>query len=530
MFILAGAFMQTWILKFRLIFLPFLIIGVSFISLYTLMNWLLFIQLDLFSVREVIRSFGLPLLFLIIPVLKWLKPRINLLAFENKDRPFIYLILAVAAIIAPTIIVQEYIKTATGKLTELEGINSISTLRKTKYYTVKNYYASKKNIGWYVTSEVTGSRDENLRLSLYIVLPVYESIAEAKKENPPAWLGMTYTDNIKNALSYPEKERRFDDFLDRSQNDFDSKDVQGFVYLDRIGSSDNLNGYKKALEKSAKFNADNDIVLVPVHTPFEARNGNKFEWIFLSYAIGSIIWLLMISYPKINEGALAEFLSGESKEPLKGLNEFISEFMIPTKDFFVTPILIDLNIFIFLFLFVQGHGFMSVKSDGLMLWGANFGPAVANGEYWRLLSSTFLHGGIVHLAGNTFGLILIGPLLEPLIGKAKFAFTYLATGVIASLSSIYWYDAVVSIGASGAIFGLFGVFLALLATNALHEYFERELSLTLMSLMGAFVCCNLIMGFNGQVDNAAHIGGLVSGFVLGLLQSVLFRYKEELYD
>lgn len=520
--------MRTWILKLRLIILPFLIIGVSFISLYTLMNWLLFIQFDLFSVREVIRNFGLPLLLPIIPVLKWLKPRINLLAFKNDEknnRPFIYLILAAAAIAFPTIIAQEYIKTATGKLTELEGINSINTLGKTKYYTVKKYYASKKNFGAYVTSEVTGRKDEDLRLLLFIVLPVYESIAEAKKKNPPAWLGLKYKEDIKNNLSYPEKERKFDAFLDRSQQDFESKDVRSFVYLDRIGSSDDLNGYQKALEKSSKFHADNDIVLVPVHTSFEARNGNKFEWIFLSYAIGSCIWLLMVSFPKVNEQALAEFLSGESEEQMSGLTAFISEFMIPTKDFFVTPILIDLNIFIFLFLFLEGHGFMSVKNDGLMLWGANYGPSVANGEYWRLLASIFLHGGIIHLAGNTFGLILIGPLLEPMIGKAKFAFAYLATGVIASLSSIYWYDAIVSVGASGAIFGLFGVFLALLATNALHDYFEREFSLTLMSIMGAFVCCNLVMGFMGQVDNAAHIGGLVSGFILGLLQSILFRLK-----
>ena len=71
---------------------------------------------------------------------------------------------------------------------------------------------------------------------------------------------------------------------------------------------------------------------------------------------------------------VAEFLSGESEEQMSGLTAFISEFMIPTKDFFVTPILIDLNIFIFLFLFLEGHGFMSVKNDDLMLWGANYSP------------------------------------------------------------------------------------------------------------------------------------------------------------
>ena len=270
--------MATWGLKLRFIFLPFLIIGLSFISFYSLINWLLFIKFDLFSIREVIRNIGLPLLLSIIPLWMWLKPGINLLAFkdEKQERPLIYLILAAAAIALPTIIAQEYLTTATGKLTELEGINSITTLDKTKYYTVKNYYVSKKKIGAHVTSEVTGSKDENLRVTLYIALPVYESLRETRKKNPSAWLGIKYTEKIKNDLSDVEWERKFDAFLDKSENDLESKDIQKFVYLDRIGNSDDLEGYKNALNDSPKFKGNNDIVLVPIQTPFEARNGHKF--------------------------------------------------------------------------------------------------------------------------------------------------------------------------------------------------------------------------------------------------------------
>lgn len=519
--------MRTWILKLRLIFLPFLMIGVSSICLYTLMNWLIFIKFELFSVREVFRNFGLPLFLPMIPLLIGLHPRIKLLAFKNekKDRPFIYLVFAALAIALPTIIAQEYLTKATGKLTELEGINSINTLPKTKYYSVENFHVSKKDVGVHVTSEVTGSKNDSLRLSLYLALPIYESLAEVKKLNPPAWLGFKYTDRMKIDLSPEEKERKFEAFLDRSQKDFDSKDVQYFLYLDRIGSSDDLNGFQMALKESSKTSLGNPLVLVPVLTPFNARTGDDFAWIFLSYAIGCLIWLVMISFHKINEGAVGEFLRNGPKMSENVLKGFITEFMIPTKNFFVTPLLIDFNIFIFLVLFSQGHGFISFKAIDLIPWGANYGPSVATGEYWRLLSSTFLHGGILHLAGNMFGLVLIGPLLEPILGKAKFAFTYLATGVIASLASLYWYDASVSVGASGAIFGLCGVFLALLATNAFHNYFDMEVSASLMSMIGAFVCCNLMMGLTGQVDNAAHLGGLVSGFILGLFQSLYFTLK-----
>jgi membrane associated rhomboid family serine protease len=107
----------------------------------------------------------------------------------------------------------------------------------------------------------------------------------------------------------------------------------------------------------------------------------------------------------------------------------------------------------------------------------------------------------------------------------KLLFAYLATGIISSLASIYWNDAVVSVGASGAIFGLCGVFLALYATKALPHYFDPDLKSILIGMMIAFVGCNLVMGIMGNVDNAGHIGGLVSGFILGLLQSLIHHLQ-----
>lgn len=87
------------------------------------------------------------------------------------------------------------------------------------------------------------------------------------------------------------------------------------------------------------------------------------------------------------------------------------------------------------------------------------------------------------------------------------------TGVLASAASVWWYKANVSVGASGAIFGLYGLFLALMVTKIFHPEFSKVfLSSTLI-----FVGFNLLMGFTGGIDNAAHIGGLVSGFLIGLI-------------
>ena len=121
----------------------------------------------------------------------------------------------------------------------------------------------------------------------------------------------------------------------------------------------------------------------------------------------------------------------------------------------------------------------------------------------------------MHLVANIYGLLFVGIFLEPRIGKVKFAVIYIITGILASISSLWWHDSTVSVGASGAIFGLYGLFLALLLTKVYTKEFSKALLLGTLIFIGF----NLIMGLTGGIDNAAHIGGLVSGFVIGIFIS-----------
>jgi len=160
-------------------------------------------------------------------------------------------------------------------------------------------------------------------------------------------------------------------------------------------------------------------------------------------------------------------------------------------------------------------GVNALLPDNLSLvkWGANFRPVTLEGEWWRLITCCFLHIGVFHLLFNMYALLYIGLLLEPYLGKLRFAVAYLLTGVIASLTSLYWHDATISAGASGAIFGMYGVFLAMLTTN----FVEKTTRKALLVSIAVFVVYNLLNGLKGGVDNAAHIGGLVSGFIFGYI-------------
>jgi len=174
-----------------------------------------------------------------------------------------------------------------------------------------------------------------------------------------------------------------------------------------------------------------------------------------------------------------------------------------------------LNILIFILMVFAGLGFLSFSTDDLINWGANYKPLTTDNEWWRLFTCTFLHGGIMHLFANMYGLLFVGIFLEPRIGRIKFAVIYILTGILASASSLWWHDSTVSVGASGAIFGLYGLFLALMLTKVYPKEFSKALLLGIL----IFVGFNLIMGLTGGIDNAAHIGGLLSGFIIGVILS-----------
>jgi membrane associated rhomboid family serine protease len=183
----------------------------------------------------------------------------------------------------------------------------------------------------------------------------------------------------------------------------------------------------------------------------------------------------------------------------------------PTNGYFITPLIIDANVLLFILMVASGVSILSPDTDSLLRWGADFRPLTLSGEWWRLVTNIFLHIGIMHLVMNMFALIYIGLMLEPYLGKARFLAAYFLTGIAASLTSMCWYSLTVSAGASGAIFGMYGVFLALLTSNFIEEKTRKDL---LMSI-AVFVAYNLLGGMRAGVDNSAHLGGLISGAIIG---------------
>lgn len=141
--------------------------------------------------------------------------------------------------------------------------------------------------------------------------------------------------------------------------------------------------------------------------------------------------------------------------------------------------------------------------------------AVAHGEYWRLWSVTLLHGDYIHLAFNMYALYLAGSIVERWYGVPRFLLFYLACAATGSVGSFVFGGDVPSVGASGAVFGLFGI---LLAAGRIHHPVDRQ-SRSIVGQVGMLIVINIVFGFasGGAIDNAAHLGGLAGGLWLGAL-------------
>jgi rhomboid protease GluP len=180
----------------------------------------------------------------------------------------------------------------------------------------------------------------------------------------------------------------------------------------------------------------------------------------------------------------------------------------------VTIFLALANVGVFVWELSAGADPMMPTPQWMMEHGGNFGPLTLGGEQWRLVTSMFLHYGVVHIGMNMIGLIDGGRHVERMYGRAGFIALYLVSGLAASLATSLR-DNVVSAGASGAIFGVFGAFGAFLFLH--RDRLDRaEVSKQSRGLL-IFLAYNIYFGLTAKgIDLVAHIGGLVAGFVVGL--------------
>lgn len=183
----------------------------------------------------------------------------------------------------------------------------------------------------------------------------------------------------------------------------------------------------------------------------------------------------------------------------------------------LTPLLIAANMLIFIAMLFNGASLWHAQNSVQLAWGANFGPATQDGEWWRLGSALFLHFGLLHLVLNMWALWDGGQLVERMYGSFRCAAIYFVAGLVGNLLSLVTHAGMaVSGGASGAIFGIYGALLSYLwlERSRLHPGEFRWLFWAAIGFSVVTIIFGLLIP---GIDNAAHVGGLVAGILMGVL-------------
>lgn len=201
-------------------------------------------------------------------------------------------------------------------------------------------------------------------------------------------------------------------------------------------------------------------------------------------------------------------VTNDINEKTEKENEKFNDVFSPKRIIF-TNIISLICILMYVIVGIYGNNFFNFDANVLAKFGANNILLIKNGEIYRLLTCAFLHVGLIHLVVNMYSLRVIGPSVEGLIGKGKFVFIYLISAISASLMSLVFVDSnIVSVGASGAIFGLMGALLYF------GYHYRLYLNDAIKTQIIPVILFNLIIGFMMPgIDNGAHIGGLIGGYL-----------------
>ncbi len=179
----------------------------------------------------------------------------------------------------------------------------------------------------------------------------------------------------------------------------------------------------------------------------------------------------------------------------------------------MTKILIGVNVFIYVVTIAQGAGLNSPGGSLFSRWEL-FGPAVAQGDWWRLITSAFLHASLLHIAFNMYFLWIVGSAVEQALGRGRFLLVYFVSALAGSAGALVHTPATPVVGASGALFGILGAALVL----------ERQRNYVLGGSAAALIVINLILGFTlANISIGGHIGGLIGGALCTLVLSKFGR-------
>ncbi|NPA46917.1 MAG: rhomboid family intramembrane serine protease [Chlorobi bacterium] len=512
-------------IKLRYIILPELAVSAGFIAIYSLLVYYFYYKWEIIPFRREWIEWWIPLVSIVFLTFLFVYKPVKYIVHlhkKNNDWPFILTLILGASYIFVFIFLMDFIKTFAHHNVRIENITELREIHKSDCIRPMRFHARKSEASVFVHTYMGGKYHNHLNVDVYYAVPVTDKLSDTvNKETHRHWLGIPYYESETNSWTEKKAENFITKVYNQSIKKFENEDLDDFVCLEPVPPSNDRDGFLHAISKTGnKLSGKELIILKPVHRPVSRKARELLHRSVKNYAIINGIFLLVLLFLKVDYNGWKTYLQGPKKLKPKRRHkkmtwkERMETLWMMLKDLWLCWLTGGLIFLYFIFLLVQGVDIIHPYSDQLARWGGLSRELFFRGEYWRLLTSMYIHGGFMHLFYNFTALLWLCLLLHEKFGSKRLAFIYFLSGLTAGLAVILLSenDHRVFIGASGAIFGWLGAMAAILVRYRERLYPEKDMyKMVVIGLGGA----SLLMGLQAGISNTAHIAGLIAGFVSG---------------
>jgi rhomboid protease GluP len=485
--------MKDFNLKIKYILIPYIKITFATTLIY-LIFYVICINLLELKIKDNLANFIIPGGMAVIAVHFWLRRVLKMLTFKNEKNNDFYYILPMGLITWFMIVSANWVSAITNPIIHINTADEISKKPKTIYYKISTLQTDSTTTSHTYTVTRSGKNNQNTDFDVYFVA---EIITKNNKESS-YWVSKQYHKVEQSSKSEAVLQNIFSDYMRFAEKDFKSEQYLHSAYFERLKhSEEKIRATEAILKIKPGIDKNKLVILAPEDEDVTQKSNTYLNYIFISLfgGIGGMMFILIFPGFKLQQKKKRSF-------SISGIFTCFSKESFQS----ITFIIIGINIAVFIVLLFCDVDILSPTARDLLNLGAVNKDELVKGHIWRIFTSMFIHAGIVHLINNMVGLVITGLILESYMSKLQYILLYTLSGIAGCLVSLAVNPNSVLVGASGAIFGLYG------AGIVAGLILKNRLILISSAVLGGI---SLFMGLiTPGVSNAAHIGGLICGAVI----------------
>jgi len=503
---------REFVIKFKHILGPVIILWWSAVLIYGICCWV-WIHFHLTLVKKEFWVLLLPLV-LALGILGIMGRRLKMLPESDSGRgwrEFVGMLVGFTGV-AMMMLTQGYLSHQLAQVTTLSVPDSLLSRPETLYYQFDMVKIEKEKMGYAVETRLISRRvGMDRAFELYVVFPF--------RDQQTVWYALSFREQIHlSFLSDQDEETQYRHFLQRCEQQMRHYDFENKRFFKRVAFSDAYDGFRAAVRQVEGEEAEKLPLLVflePLDQLPHDRSRLNLIWIGGSFLIGLFLTGVSLFFIPLDFRVVRKDGRFRKNQPADSqFGELIRQAIWPTRENWPRTILPFMLLLIYVIMVLGGVNVFDPSGQELLRWGGVQQFALAQGEWWRLFTSVFVHAGLMHVFSNVVVLCVVLWICDTLFGPYKPLMVFLVSGMGSAWITTCFSQSIL-VGASGGIMGLIASVLVVYAFYPAKRVSRVEKGLLLMILGGT-----LLVGMFSGISNLAHVAGLGVGAVLGLL---LFR-------